>query len=57
MVQLTGRETIVVGECRTCDYKENMLVGRMDLAKWKGGLYIQEAMPYLTAEQRELLNQ
>jgi len=55
MVKMTDRKSVIVGKCNICDYEESMLVCLEDVVQWKAGSYIQEAMPYLTAEQRELL--
>ena len=31
------------------------MVNGQDVVDWKGGKYIQDAMPYLSADERELL--
>ena len=55
MVSLTGRETAVVSQCIKCTKTETVLVKKADLIAWKKGKYIQDAMPYLAVDQRELL--
>ena len=55
MVSLTGRGTAVVSQCIKCTRTETVLVKKTDLIAWKQGEYIQNAMPYLTVDERELL--
>ena len=55
MVAITGRNTAVVSRCQKCGDTQTMLVKKTDLRDWKQGKYIQDAMPYLTADDRELL--
>ena len=42
-------------ECKYCDYKEIITVPEADYISWHNGEYIQDAFPYLTAGQRELM--
>ncbi len=46
---------MIQATCRQCKVSAEMSVNRQDLADWRGGKYIQDAMPYLSADQRELL--
>ena len=55
MVALTKREDVIVAVCRKCGTSHNLLVNIKDVAAWKSGTYIQDAMPYLSADERELL--
>ena len=55
MVALTGREDTVVAECNKCGASTTMMVRIKDLVMWELGKYIQDAMPYLSADERELL--
>tara|TARA_R100000322_G_scaffold52913_1_gene32848 strand:+ start:654 stop:884 length:231 start_codon:yes stop_codon:yes gene_type:complete len=41
--------------CNHCDYAENILVHECDYIAWHNGQFIQDAFPYLTAGQRELM--
>ena len=41
--------------CNHCDYTENVLVREQDYNSWHNGGFAQDAFPYLTAEQRELM--
>lgn len=42
-------------KCRLCRRVHTLTVGQTDVMDWKDGAFIQDVMPYLTAEQRELL--
>lgn len=55
MVALTGRDEAIVAECNKCGAATTMMVRIEDLVMWELGKYIQEAMPYLSADERELL--
>ena len=54
MVALHRTDTFAV-TCRHCQKSYNLLVNITDMADWKLGKYIQDAMPYLSAAERELL--
>ena len=54
MITLHRADTVAV-TCRHCQKSHNLLVTFADLAAWKRGMYIQDAMPYLSADERELL--
>ena len=41
--------------CDHCDYAENVLVREQDYNSWHNGVFAQDAFPYLTAAQRELM--
>lgn len=41
--------------CDNCDSETQLLIESEDYKSWKKGRLIQDAMPYLTIEQRELL--
>ena len=47
--------TTLTETCRKCGGIEVITVETQDLHDWKAGKYIQEALSYLTADQRELL--
>ena len=49
------RSDMIQATCRQCTVSVEMPVNRRDVVDWKGGKYIQDAMPYLSADQRELL--
>lgn len=41
-------------KCQTCNETQFVLADSKDVSKWMDGVHIQEAMPYLSPEQREL---
>lgn len=45
----------LIVSCRTCREPQRIDVNADDWARWKGGEYVQVAMPYLDADQREML--
>ena len=47
-------ETVEV-TCRVCRRTAAFAVASVDLKSWREGVLIQNAMPYLSADQRELL--
>ena len=42
-------------ECKYCDYEEVITVAEADYIAWHNGKFIQDAFPFLTAGQRELM--
>ena len=52
-MQLTD-DTMQV-ECRICEDTHILMVNIRDAKRWKEGELIQNAMPYLTPDERELL--
>lgn len=46
---------IVDARCDTCMSVFELDVDFYDYMAWKGGTFVQDAMPYLTADERELL--
>ena len=41
--------------CVSCKDTHVLMVNNHDLKRWEGGELIQDAMPYLSADERELL--
>ena len=54
-MNLITRKTIVAVDCIQCKETQHITVGTADLTNWENGELIQNAMPYLTAGQREIL--
>ena len=46
--------TVIVG-CIKCAEPQHITVGQADLDAWQRGTNIQNAMPYLSADDREIL--
>ena len=55
MIAMTRRNDSITEACRKCGDRHTMLVCITDYADWQMGKYIQDAMPYLSADERELL--
>lgn len=55
MVALTDRNDTVTVNCRVCKESHTLMVNTNDLQSWATGSYIQDVMPYLSADERELL--
>ena len=45
----------VSATCEHCNNKSIIVVKTADMQAWEDGKFIQDAMPYLTAGERELL--
>ena len=41
--------------CRYCQVDHIVMADQMDVANWENGALIQDALPYLSADDRELL--
>jgi len=56
MVAFADRDTATNVQCRMCGVTYSLLYNREDMVDWlSGSLFIQDAMPYLSAGERELL--
>ena len=54
MITLHRPDTIAA-TCRSCQKSYDLLGNMSDVHEWMSGKYIQDAMPYLTPDERELL--
>lgn len=52
---MNGQPHTIYTRCRMCGATRDIVVGDEDWAAWKGGTYAQEAFPYLSTSQREML--
>ena len=50
-----NRNMKVTKECRICNKPQTLEVNYDGCVKWQEGAYIQNAMPYLNVDERELL--
>ena len=55
MVLPTDRRDLVQAVCSNCKSSVELLVNADDWIEWKRGKLIQDAMPYLSASEREIL--
>lgn len=54
-IKFVGNKVPLCTTCLMCKEEKVVFVSKEDLKKWQGGMTIQEAMPYLSKEDRELL--
>lgn len=54
-MKLKSDETTIIVECFMCKQDNIVEVKTEDFQKWKDGWHVQDAFPYLSADQRELL--
>ena len=52
-MQLT--DDAIKTRCRVCGVTHTLMVNLHDMGRWQNGSLIQDAMPYLSADERELL--
>jgi len=51
----TPKSVILTVRCGTCRVPTELIVAEHDLLAWQGGKLAQDAFPYLSPEERELL--
>jgi hypothetical protein len=49
------RETVWTVPCRMCNEGVAIAFDIADYQRWRGGEFIQDVMPYLTADERKML--
>lgn len=55
MVKLNYKEVCVITECPFCHKANEVEVNEMDYWDWQDGALAQDAFPYLSTDERELL--
>ena len=55
MIKINYKEVCVVTYCPLCGKAHEVEVNEMDYLDWQDGMPAQDAFPYLSAEDRELL--
>lgn len=55
MVKINYKEVCVITECPFCHRANEIEVNEMDYLDWSDGKLAQEAFPYLSADEREML--
>lgn len=50
-----NKTTNILNRCWHCGEENTITVDKGDYIRWCAGLFIQEAFPYLDADQRELI--
>lgn len=51
----TNRTQLLTPRCALCGKVVAVRVDPEDIERWRGGTFVQDAFPYLTADERELL--
>lgn len=54
-MKVNYREITLVTTCPCCGRINEIEVNAMDYLRWRDGMLAQNAFPYLTAEEREML--
>lgn len=55
MVKINYKEVCVVTACPFCGHANEVEVNEMDYLDWQDGELAQNAFPYLSADEREML--
>ena len=55
MMKINYKEVCVVTQCPFCGHAHEVEVNEMDYLDWQDGVLAQDAFPYLSADERELL--
>jgi hypothetical protein len=55
MVAFGERDMMVNLDCRVCGIPHNLMINRDDIVKYDNGALVQDAFPYLSANERELI--
>ena len=52
---MANQKTQRWARCMRCGEEVEMMIHKEDVERWKSGTLIQDAMPYLSADEREIL--
>lgn len=55
MVAFSDRDVMVNIDCRVCGITHNLMIKSADIVKYHNGVLVQDAFPYLSANERELI--
>jgi hypothetical protein len=55
MTKINYKEVCVVTSCPFCGHANEVEVNEMDYLDWQDGVLAQDAFPYLSANEREML--
>lgn len=55
MVRINYKEVSLATQCPFCGYTNEVEVNNIDFLDWLGGMMAQDAFPYLSADEREML--
>ena len=54
-MKINYKEVTVVTRCPFCGHGNEVEVNEMDYLDWQDGVHAQDAFPYLSADEREML--
>ena len=54
-MKINYKEVTVITACPFCGHANEVEVNEMDYLDWQDGMLVQEAFPYLSADEREML--
>ena len=54
-MKINNKEVCVITRCPICGHANEVEVNEMDYLDWGDGMTAQEAFPYLSPEEREML--
>lgn len=55
MTKINYKEVCVITRCPFCGRANEVEVNEMDYLDWQDGTFVQDAFPYLSANEREML--
>ena len=55
MAKINYKEVTVITTCPICGHANEVEVNEMDYLDWQDGMLVQDAFPYLSANEREML--
>jgi hypothetical protein len=45
----------ILTQCPDCGHGEDIVVNERDYFRWRSGMFVQDAFPYLSADEREMI--
>lgn len=54
-MKVNRKEVTIITACPFCGHANEVEVNEMDYLDWQDGMLVQEAFPYLSADEREML--
>lgn len=54
-MKINNKEVCIITTCPFCGHANEIEVNEMDYLDWGDGMTVQEAFPYLSPEEREML--
>ena len=54
-MKINNHEVTIITRCPFCGHANEVEVNEMDYLDWQDGMLVQDAFPYLSANEREML--